>query len=203
MTITTRVLAVLLSGGAIAGLAAQSSPRAPRPAPAASALSPVVSLEELMASIIDPEADVLFDAVSYEATATGVVEVSPQTEDEWRTLRRSALILIEAPNLLKIAGRPIVPAAPVRGADSEPAGPDELSPAEIRRRIDRDPPAFHRFAQGLQDAARVALKAIDDRDKEALFAAGEQLHHACENCHLRYWYPPSSGPQGGATAPRP
>jgi hypothetical protein len=35
----------------------------------------------------------------------------------------------------------------------------------------------------------VALKAIDARDKEALLDSGDAIDQACENCHVKYWYP--------------
>ena len=34
-----------------------------------------------------------------------------------------------------------------------------------------------------------ALKAIDSKSAKGLFDAAGQIDHACENCHLRYWYP--------------
>ena len=41
----------------------------------------------------------------------------------------------------------------------------------------------------LQDAAVLALKAIDARDKKELFAKLGDVDKACESCHLHYWYP--------------
>ena len=41
----------------------------------------------------------------------------------------------------------------------------------------------------LPDAAVPALKATESRDPKALLDAGEGIDTACENCHLKYWYP--------------
>jgi cytochrome c556 len=65
----------------------------------------------------------------------------------------------------------------------------ELHPEEIQKLIDGDRPSFVRRARRLQDAAAMALKAIDAKDKDELFKSIENIDRACENCHLHYWYP--------------
>jgi cytochrome c556 len=55
--------------------------------------------------------------------------------------------------------------------------------------LDADRPAFIRRARRLQDAAVLAMKAVDAKDKDALFHAIDSIDKACENCHLHYWYP--------------
>jgi cytochrome c556 len=44
-------------------------------------------------------------------------------------------------------------------------------------------------AHGLHDAVLPALKAIEEKDVKGLSDAGEKIDTACENCHLKYWYP--------------
>jgi len=65
----------------------------------------------------------------------------------------------------------------------------ELQPEQIQALVDGDRPAFIRRARKLQDAAALALKASEDKDKDALFRALESIDRACESCHLHYWYP--------------
>jgi cytochrome c556 len=65
----------------------------------------------------------------------------------------------------------------------------ELGPEQIQKLIDGDRDAFIRHARRLQDAAALALKAIDARDKKELFSKLEDVDKACESCHLHYWYP--------------
>ena len=43
--------------------------------------------------------------------------------------------------------------------------------------------------QALQDSLKPALDAIDKKDPQALFEAGEQIDETCENCHQVFWYP--------------
>ena len=38
------------------------------------------------------------------------------------------------------------------------------------------------------------LAAIDARDAAALTKAGGHLDEACEQCHLKYWYPNGGAP---------
>ncbi len=180
-------------------LRAQAPSRPARPA----AVSPLTaSIQELMLTLVDPSADALFESVSYESTAAGVVEVKPRTNDDWLMLRRHAVLVAESANLLKMPGRRVAPVTPIPGHEGEAPGPEDLSPAEIQKLIDRDRATFNRLAQGLQDAARIALKAIDDRNVAALFESGEPLDQACESCHVRYWYPPNAKPDPAALSQR-
>ena len=180
-----------------ATMAAQRSPsnpaaRAPsRATTRAKPAGPVLvgSIKELMDGIVDPSADVLFGAVSYDVTAAGVVETVPETNEDWVEIRRHALLLAEVTNLLKMPGRRVAPEKPTLQRENEPPGPEDLTPEEIQALIDADPAAFTRLAQGLTDAATAALNAADARDVEKLFASGDAIDQACENCHLKYWYP--------------
>lgn len=154
----------------------------------------VGSIRELMEGIIDPAADVLFDAVAIDVTAAGVSKTAPATDEQWKHVRRNALLLAEATNLLKMPGRLVAPPTPIAGLENEPPGLGDLTPPEIQRLIDSDPATFNRLAQGLADAAQLALKAADARNVDDLFASGEPIDQACENCHIRYWYPKEKPP---------
>jgi hypothetical protein len=134
--------------------------------------------------MVDPSADYLFESVSTTIDAKGTTERAPQTDEEWREVRRRAMQLLEAPNLLVMPGRKV--ARP----EDKAANPEiELEPEQIRARIDSDPATFVRHARELQDAAMVALRASEAKDKEALFRSAEVIDRACESCHLNYWYP--------------
>jgi cytochrome c556 len=65
----------------------------------------------------------------------------------------------------------------------------ENGPEEIQKLLDADRPSFIRRARRLQDASALAMKAVDAKDKDALFHAITDIDKACENCHLHYWYP--------------
>jgi hypothetical protein len=145
---------------------------------------PTATIKDLMDSLVDPSADFLFDSVATIITATGTEERAPRTDEEWTNVRRAAIRLIEATNLLVMPGRHV--AKP--GEKSE--NPEvELGPEEIEALINKDRTAWTNLAHGLNDAAMLALKAIEARDVQGLSAAGEKIDAACESCHLRYWYP--------------
>jgi hypothetical protein len=137
-----------------------------------------------MDSMVDPNADFLWDSVATIVTAAGTEERAPRTDEEWITLRKRAIPLIEATNLLQMPGRHV--AKP--GEKSENPG-IELGPEEIEAAINQDRAAFINFAHGLHDAVAPALKAIESKDVQGLSDAGEKIDTACENCHLKYWYP--------------
>ena len=142
------------------------------------------TIKDIMDSMSDPHADVIWDAVATVVSPTGTEERQPRTDEEWQEVRRRAMQLIEAPNLLVMPGR----AAASPGDKSKNAGV-ELEPAQIQALIDGDVSAFATRARVLQDAGMLALKASQDKNKEALFEAAGSIDKACENCHLHYWYP--------------
>ena len=55
--------------------------------------------------------------------------------------------------------------------------------------INNDRATFYKLAQALHEKALVTLQAIDAKDKDALLDSGNAIDQACENCHLKYWYP--------------
>ena len=119
-----RVLGLIL---VLASLSAVSARQAPsEPAPASSAYMPTATIKELMLHVIDPSADVVWEAVAVIETLDGLEERAPESEDEWLAVRRGAIQLLESSNLLLVPGRRV--AAP--GAISEAPGV-ELEPEEI------------------------------------------------------------------------
>ena len=76
----------------------------------------------------------------------------------------------------------------------ETPGPDDLSPAQVEILLKQNRAPFNAFAQKLTDAALVALKAVDARNVDGMYEAGDAIDQACENCHLNYWYPGPKSP---------
>jgi hypothetical protein len=142
------------------------------------------TIKDIMDSVIDPSADFVWDSVQVVATLQGTEEHAPKTDDDWKAVRRHAISLVEASNLLIMPGRRI--AKPGEKADDPNV---DLPPEEIQRLVDADRDAWVRLALGLHDAASQTLAAVDSRDVKALLAAGEVLDEACESCHKKYWYP--------------
>ena len=99
-------------------------------------------------------------------------------------MRGHAVTLTESTNLLLIDDRPVAE----EGSRSEMPGVD-LEPEEIEALLTQDRVAWTTFVLGLQATGVRVLEAIEARDLDALLVAGDELDLACENCHVRYWYP--------------
>ena len=63
------------------------------------------TVRELMAYMVDPAADLVWDAVGTVITAEGVDHWEPSTDDEWRAVRFGALTVAESGNLLMMGNR--------------------------------------------------------------------------------------------------
>ncbi len=142
------------------------------------------TIKDIMDSMVDPGSDYIWDAVETVVSAKGVEEKMPRTDEEWKEVRRHAIMLMEATNLLQIPGRHV--AKPGEKADDPKV---ELAPEQIEEKITKDREAWIKFAHGLHDATMEAFKAIEAKDAEALLNSGDGIDNACEKCHLEYWYP--------------
>jgi hypothetical protein len=142
------------------------------------------TIKDIMDSVVDPSADFLWESVATIVTKKGTEERRPRTDEDWKQVRRRAIALIEATNLLIMDGRLVAKA----GEKSENPG-IELGPEEIKQVIDSDRASFIKFTHALHDAGVKALAAIDKKDADALSDSGETIDEACEQCHLKYWYP--------------
>jgi hypothetical protein len=118
---------------------------------------PMADVKELMVSIVDPAADVLWDSVGTVISEEGVDEWYPETDEEWAKVRQSAVVIMESGNLLMMKPRA------------------------------RDNEVWMQMSQELVDAGNAALEAVDSKDPDAVFAAGETVYVACDRCHQRYW----------------
>jgi cytochrome c556 len=150
---------------------------------------PTATIKDIMLSIVDPSADVIFNSVATIISVTGTEERQPRTDEEWAAVRRGAIQLVEATNLLRVPGRQV--ARP--GEKSENPG-IELEPPSIQKLIADDPATWRKLVDALHDAAVPALKAVDAKNVQGLFDAGDTIEHACEGCHQQYWYPPKNAP---------
>src|SRR6476660_2388528 len=99
-------------------------------------MKPVVSVKELMRDMLDPASDNIFDAVKIETTRRGTVERVPKTDADWDKIRVGAVTIAEGVYLLKVP-RPFAPP----GDENNSKGPDasELSPAQIKAKLEADP----------------------------------------------------------------
>jgi hypothetical protein len=150
---------------------------------------PTTTIKDLMDSMVDPNADTIWNSVSTTITNKGREEKAPHTDEEWATIRHSAIALVEASNLLQIPGRHV--AQP--GQKNEQG--IELQPEQIETLINQDRQSWITLAHGLHDAATQALHAADAKDPAKVLESGDAIDNACEHCHTKYWYPhPAQSP---------
>jgi hypothetical protein len=168
----------------IAACQGQSPAPAAPAAPAEPTYLPTATIKDLMLSMVDPSADVVWLSVTTIVDEKGLKETMPKTDEEWKKVRQGAIALAEAANLLKMPGRRV--AQP--GEKSDTPGV-ELEPEEMDVLIAKDRAAWHERATHLHDAAIDVIGAIDAKDGNKVFELGEKIEEACENCHKQYWYP--------------
>jgi hypothetical protein len=106
--------------------------------PAPHSAEVIATIQELMEYEIDPAADALWGSVGSITTLEGIVERQPQTEDEWKALRRNAIVLMEATNLLTMTGRDVAL------VEFPSDGPGVYSSREIQAKLNNDRRSFRR-----------------------------------------------------------
>lgn len=144
---------------------------------------PSVSFQDLMDSVVDPAADAVWNAVATTTDFQGMHETRPQTDEDWHELRRRAVVLAEAANLVTVPGR--------RVADSDKTIEDgeALDVAKIQQRLDSRGEELAGFAGALRDISLQIVDAADKHDVNAIESLGGTLDQVCESCHQVFWYP--------------
>jgi hypothetical protein len=105
------------------------------------------TMKQLMVDLIHPASNDILLFVNRGAT---------NDEKEWASVRRGAVTLSEAGNLLMLRGRA------------------------------RDQGEWMKDAKMLADAGAAAYKAAQAKDTKALAALADQLDASCTNCHKQY-----------------
>lgn len=181
----TGILAVLLGS-----CASQQSKESEKAAPGAPEYKTTATIKDIMDSIVDPGADAIWGAVETVVSAKGVEEKQPRTDEEWKEVRRKAIMLLEATNLLQMPGRHVAKAG--EKADDPKV---ELGPEQIEGMINKDRAQWVKFAQALHEATMLSFNAIEAKNAEELLNTGDKIDSACENCHKQYWYPDEKPPE--------
>jgi hypothetical protein len=135
--------------GAVLFLGCNSAPPAPP-------FKPIADVKQLMQSVIDPNADAIWEATGSIVTAKGVEERRPKNQAEWDAVRNSAVVLTEAGNLLMM-----VPRA-------------------------KDGDVWMKRSQEMIDTGFAAWKAAEAKNVDALFTIGGDVYDACSHCHQDY-----------------
>lgn len=144
---------------------------------------PTATFQEIMDSVVDPAADYIWNAVSFVSDEEGEHDNRPRTDAEWHELRRHAVRLAEAANLIDVPGRKV---AIVAMTVEEP---QPLAIAEIQLRLDNQHEQLVGFAEGLRSVAMQLAVAADEHDVDAILEYGGTLEEVCESCHVVFWYP--------------
>lgn len=174
-----------------AAFAQKNSARGKEPveAQAAQGRKVYTTIKDLMDSIVDPSADVVWGAVGTVVDQDGAHETFPKTQEEWLNVRRAAVRIVEGANLLMMPGREAAPP----GSKSEAPGV-ELEPPEITVLIRKKRTSFDAFARALQAVGAEAVRASDAQDTAALLDIGGRMQDVCESCHQTFWYPGAKQP---------
>jgi len=114
------------------------------------------NMKDLMLNVLDPAADGIWESVGTVMTVDGTFEKFPETDDEWAGVRSYAIQLAESGNLLML---------PARSNGSAEWIAD---------------------AQALITQSGRVLKAIDAKDKDAVFTIGGDIYDVCTSCHSKF-----------------
>lgn len=144
------------------------------------------SVQELMHSMVDPAADLVWDSVGTTVTAKGHDDRKPKTDEEWRHVEGGVITLIEATNSLIMPGRRIVP---VNGKMLDEGFDGVLTAVEAQKKLEEQRAVFVEFALSLREVAMKIQKATAERNAEQIFDLGTEMDEICEACHMTFWYP--------------
>ena len=193
--LTTRCGPRLALAAASALALSCSSPQPATPPPSSTApaagqlwgdMKPIVSVKELMRDMIDPIADNIFDAIAIVDTPHGTEQRVPKTEEDWEKIRIGAVTLAEGVYLLKVP-RPFAPLGDDKTLSPLPG--EELSPAQIKEKVERDPVLWNAKIEALRNVGLEVMEIVRTRKADELWDASDNLDAACESCHVQFWYP--------------
>lgn len=126
------------------------------PPAAESTFVPVGDLQQLMASVVEPAAEVYWDAVGVIVDADGEHQIAPTTDEEWLAVSSAAYMVAESGNLLMMEGYAL------------------------------DDGAWMAMSRALVEVGRQAVEAADSRNLDAVFDMGAEVYYVCTNCHATY-----------------
>jgi len=116
----------------------------------------VADLPDLMNTVVDPAADVYWDAVGWIIDTSGTTEIRPESPEEWEVVRNAAYQVAESGNLMMMRGRAV------------------------------DEPEWMVFSQAMISVGRRAIEAAEARDEQGVFDVGAEIYAVCTGCHATY-----------------
>jgi len=116
-----------------------------------------IAVNEVMAHVVNPAAFQFWKGSGESYSKGHVEDLSPQTEEAWKSVEDGAAIVVIAMNTLKTPGYARKPT------------------------ID-----WNRHADEIATIAMQGKMAAEKQDKVAIATIGEKLDEACENCHRQF-----------------
>ena len=117
---------------------------------------PVVDTKLLMQAVVDPNADIVWEAVKSIDTRQGSQEIRPKTDEEWAAVRNAAVTIAEAGNLLMMVPR-------AKNGDE-----------------------WMKRAKEMIDTGEAAIRAAEAKSADRVFTVGGDIYDACSHCHAEY-----------------
>ncbi len=111
---------------------------------------------QLMVSVIEPAAEVYWDAVGVIMDLEGTHEIEPQSDEEWEAVENAAWVLAESGNLLLIEDR-----------------------AQGREH-------WIQMSRAMIEVGKRAVDAAVAKDPQAVFDVGAEVYFVCVGCHTAY-----------------
>ena len=184
----TMRMKILIAATALAALSACSKPAATPPAATGGPVAHA-SIQEVMVSVVEPASAIVWKTPDSFDPAKKATQA--QIDADWLALRKGAVALSEASNLIVMEGRHAAPP----GVKLQNEGLEgNLTTAQIDEKLKTDRTKLLEYAKALQDASLKVLVAIDAKKPDAVLEAGGAVDEACEACHKHFWYPGAPTP---------
>jgi hypothetical protein len=158
-------MAASLAAAALAGC------NKPEPSTPQAAMIAAHDIQQLMAIVVQPQADIFWKSAGSVTDETGLHDLTPTTDAGWLATRSAAATVTEMGNLL------------MTPTYAEGRGEDWIQ-----------------FSQALVQIGRKAEKAAVDRNSEAIFEVGGTMYNVCSACHQAYPPKTAAGGEAPAAA---
>ena len=114
-------------------------------------------VHDLMAYVLDPAAEVIWDSAGFVITEEGETNLAPTNQEGWDKVKHGAKVISESSYLLSMPERAV------------------------------DQAQWVALSMALKGMGEKAFKAAENEDSEALFEIGAELYQLCVACHQIYW----------------
>ena len=114
-------------------------------------------VHDLMAYVLDPAAEAIWDSAGFVITEEGETNLAPTNQEGWVKVKYGAKVISESSYLLSMPERAV------------------------------DQSQWVALSMALKGMGEKAFTAAENEDSEALFEIGADLYQICVACHQIYW----------------